>query len=138
MSKLIKYLIVDVKTGKWNWNKESEHHSIAVPKMLKNLEIRNDSLLTNIAKKISKSMKDSIHNRSSYNIVKEINDAKEENNLHIYMLNDFKRKVFDNMEGERSISPMMHLKKMDSPINRKTSFSVSHIYERIDLSLIHI
>jgi len=132
MSKLIKYLIVDVKTGKWNWNKEIEHHSIAVPKMLNNLELRSDIILNKVADRISKAMKDSFHNRSSYDIKKEINEAKEENNLHIYMLNEFKRKVFQNLEGENKISPIMKLKKMDSPINRKGSVTISHMYERYD------
>jgi len=132
MSKLINYSIVDVKTGKWNVYKEAEHHSIAVPKMLNNLELRTDFILSKLAEKISKAMKDSIHNRSSYKIQKKITVFKEENNNHIYMLNEFQRNVLSNLEGEKKISPIMRLKKMDSPINRKSSFSVSHIYERID------
>ena len=133
MSKLIKYLIVDVKTGKWNWYDETEHHSIAVPKMLNNLELRRDVLLTNMAKTISKGMKENLFNRAKIDFLSKINQAKEEINLHFYMLDEFKRKVLDNVEKETKISPIMKLKKMDSPLNRKNrNVSISHMYERFD------
>lgn len=132
MSKLIKYLIVDVKSGKWNWNDDTEHHSIAVPKMLNNLELRKDKLLNNIEKTISKGMTENVFNRKKIDFTKKIDQAKEEINLHFYMLNEFKRKVLNNVETETKISPIMKLKKMDSPLNRKNHVSISHMYERLD------
>lgn len=133
MSKLIKYLIVEVKTGKWKWNDENEHHSIAVPKMLNNLELRKDLLLNEISKMISKGMKENIHNRSKISFSSKINIIKEEINLHFYMLEEFKRKVLDNVESETKVSPIMKLKKMDSPLNKKNrTVSISHMYERYD------
>ena len=133
MSKLIKYLIVDVKTGKWNWNDEIEHHSIAVPKMLNNLELRKNKLLNDIEKTISKGMKENVSNRNKIDFTKKINQTKEEINLHFYMLDEFKRKVLDNVETETKISPILKLKKMDSPLNRKNrNVSISHMYERLD------
>lgn len=133
MSKLIRYSIVNVKTGKWKINDENEHHSIAVPKMLNNLELRKDLLLNNISKMISKGMKENVYNRNKISFSSKINIIKEEINLHFYMLDEFKRKVLDNVETETKISPIMKLKKMDSPLNRKNrTVSISHMYERYD------
>ena len=114
MSKLIKYSIVDVKSGKWNLN-ELEHHSIAVPKMLNNLELRKNLLLNNISNEIIKGMMENIHNRSKNSFISKINKSKEEINLHFYMLSEFKRKVLDNVDTETKISHIMKLKKMNSP-----------------------
>lgn len=130
--KLIKYLIVDVKNGKWKWNDEIEHHSIAVPKMLNNLELRKEILLNIVIDNISKGMKNSVNNRSKQKFGLKIKDIKEEINLHIYMLNEFQRKVMGNLETETQVSPIMKLKKMDSPLSKKKNISLSHMYERYD------
>ena len=131
MSKLIKYLIVDLKSGKWNWNPDIEHHSIAVPKMLNHLELRKNYLLDILVQNITKGMKDSVYNRDHQNFRLEVNNLREEINLHIYMLAEFGRKVFANLETERMPSPIMKLKKMDSPLGKK-KVSISHMYERYD------
>jgi len=132
MSKLIKYLLVDVKTGKWKWNDEIEHHSIAVPKMLNHLELRKEILLINVTNLIKKGMTDSVYNRSKHKFNIKIKEIKEEFNHHIYMLNEFQRKVMANLETETKISPIMQLKKMDSPLSKKKNVSISHMYERYD------
>lgn len=136
MAKLIKYLVVDVNNGKWIWNKDQEHHSIATPKMLNNLELRINHLLKSVKKKISKGMMTSVHNRNSLTdkLYEKIYHTKEELNLHIFMLTDFRRKVEENLKIENEGSPLMKMKKMDSPLSRKNKTSISHIYERLDNS----
>jgi hypothetical protein len=140
MAELTKYLIVDIDSGKWEWDKNIEHHSIAVPKMLNNLEIRNRKLIKDIAKEIKSGMLENVRKRSSHtNIIqKKIIDTKEELYLHFYMLNDFKRKVLKKVEDEdkNKLSPLLSLKNMSnegSPlISRKNSPSISHMYERYE------
>jgi len=135
MSNLIKYLVVDLDTGKWDWNNEPEHHSIAVPKMLNALELRVNKVINEISENIQNLMKDSVYNRNlqSKDFSEKIRNSKEEIYLHYYMLSDFKRKVIINIE-ENKVSPIMTLKLMDSPLNRKHKKGITHIYEHYDNS----
>jgi hypothetical protein len=139
MSNLVKYLIVDLETGKWDWNNEPEHHSIAVPKMLNSLDLRVDKVLNDIAECIQEGMKDTVYNRKlkTRSLFEKIKAAKEEFYLHYYMLSDFKRKVITNIE-EKKVSPIMSLKLMDSPLNRKHKTGMTHIYEHFDNTEIEV
>lgn len=130
---LIKYQIVDLNTGKWDWNDDSEHHSIAVPKMLNNLEGRVDKILYEVVNHIQNMMRDSIYNRNIESKIfsEKIRLFKEELYSHYYMLSDFKRKVIVNIE-ENKVSPIMTLKSMDSPLNRKHKRGLSHMYDHLD------
>lgn len=132
MSKPMKYLIVDVDNGKWNWSKNSENHSIAVPKMLNNLEIRIDRLIDSVFKSVEKGMIISFHNRDKHTkkLCKKIDNIKEEMSLHYFMFSDFRRKVEEILETDHS-SPLISLKKMDSPLSRKKNYSF-HLYERVE------
>ena len=135
MLKLIKYLVVSPDNGRWSWNKEKEHHSIAVPKMLNHLELRINNLLKSVNRSILKGMLTSVYNRDkvSNKIYRKIEDTKEELKVHFFMLADFRKKVLDNINNEREGSPLMTLKGMDSPLRKKKT-TIAHIYERIENS----
>lgn len=139
---LIKYLVVDIDNGKWVWDKNLEHHSIAVPKMLNNLENRIRRLTLFFSNEIRSGMKENPHTRILYskNIQKKLEEITEELYLHFYMLNDFKKKVLKNIESEenKKLSPLLSLKNMKtdgSPLMiRKNAPSLSHMYERYENS----
>jgi hypothetical protein len=130
---LMKYFVVDVNTGRWISNKEKEHHSIATPKMLNNLELRMNHLLRGVVKSIEKGMMLTYYNRNKYTnkVFKKIDYAKEEINSHLFFFSDFKLKVEQNLHIGQG-SPLMKLKKMDSPLRREKKLSISHMYERIE------
>jgi hypothetical protein len=130
---LMKYFVVDVNTGRWISNKEKEHHSIATPKMLNNLELRLNHLLAGAKKTIEKGMMLTYYNRNKYTnkVYKKIDYAKEEINSHLFFFSDFKLKVEQNLHADQG-SPLMKLKKMDSPLRKGRKLSISHVYERIE------
>jgi hypothetical protein len=141
-AELIKYLVVDINTGKWEWDKNLEHHSIAVPKMLNNLDNRIKKLIFDFSKEIKNGMLENVHTRilRTNKIDERLEDVKEELYLHFYMLNDFKKKVLKNLESEenKKLSPLLSLKNMNtdgSPLlSRKRSTSFSHMYDRYENS----
>jgi uncharacterized protein YutE (UPF0331/DUF86 family) len=131
--KLIKYLIVCEEDGMWEWNTDAEHHSIAVPKMLNSLELRINRLIDTMSEKIKLGMKE--NDRSSYSpiIYTKIYEIKEEINLHFYILNNFKEKVLKNLTDEnKKLSPIMMLKNMESPLDKRKKPLISHMYEHFD------
>ena len=132
---LLKYFVVDVNNGKWISNKDKEHHSIAIPKMLNNLELRLEHLTKGVSKNIGKGMSLTYYNRNKFTnkLFRKIDDAKEEINTHLFFFSDFKHKVEEVIKIEPEGSPLMRLKKMDSPLSKKDKKpSLSHMYERID------
>jgi len=133
MANLIKYQVVDLDTGKWEENSDAEHHSIAVPKMLNSLELRVDKVLLKVAENIQDLMKDTVYNRNLQTKIfsEQIRSIKEELFLHYYMLSDFKRKVINNID-EKKVSPIMTLKLMDSPLNKRHKMGITHMYEHYD------
>ena len=130
---LIKYVLVNPENGKWAWNSEAEHHSVAAPKMVNMLDLRIKRMLDDIFDFVRDGMKDTVYNRNlkSHELYNKIKAAKEEFNLHYYMLSEFKRKVLIQV-NEKKISPIMSLKLMDSPLNRKHKMGLSHMYEHYD------
>ena len=131
---VIKYLLIDEQTGKSEFSKEAEHHSIAVQKMLNSLDIRLEKIFDNISHIISNSMKEHPENRkvgTKYvsNVIKEYT---EEVYLHYYTLSDFYTKVLKKIE-EKKVSPIMKLKQIDSPLikARKVQTGI-HYYDHYD------
>lgn len=117
-SNLMKYFVVDVNNGRWAWNKDKEHASIAVPKVLNGLELRLLKLIRNISKNISKGILLTPYHRNKFSskILRKIEDAKEEMNLHLFIFSDFKLKIEEIIEIEsKNASPLLKLRKMDSP-----------------------
>lgn len=135
MSREIKYLLPDSSNGKWNWTKDAENYNVAIPKTLDALQIRVEKVLTKIWKTIQKAIQDNVqtnaHAQDKYTrkIVSKTKIAAEEFSVHLFMLTDFQRKITDILsEGEGS--PLMSLKKMDSPISRRKNNTLN--YERMD------